>query len=120
MRILIVFTLCLLHAAALTAQQKFTVHGKITMLTKSKNIHLGNYTIPIQNDGTFELNSEVPTASEVFMRTDSSYLMPVWMEAENYTLACSESRSGYGKAMVMSIVVTEFRMRYGSRRVFAE
>ncbi len=62
MKNFLIITLCLLQANALLAQQKFTIHGKVNLLTNSKNVKVGKYTAPIQSDGTFELSGEVPEA----------------------------------------------------------
>jgi thiol-disulfide isomerase/thioredoxin len=92
MKKLLIITLCFLQANALLAQQKFTIRGKVSLLANSKNIHVGNITAPIQSDGTFTLSGEVPEAKMDFIKTDSSSMTPMWLEAGDYVYDCRESR----------------------------
>lgn len=106
MKKLITIILCLLQTT-LFAQQKFTIHGKITRLTKSKNVHLSNFNIPIQNDGTFEYTGEIAKADMMYLRSDSSYLMPIWIEAGDYVVKCAETDATRPKWHTFSLEITQ-------------
>lgn len=74
-------------------QQKYTIHGKIDRLTKSKIIKIGVNQAPINDDGSFEISGEIQTPHMEMINTDSSYadaLNGIWLEAGNYTLKGQE------------------------------
>lgn len=96
-KISVILTCCLLQMTTLFAQQKFTVQGKIELLTKSKHIRLGDFNIPIKPDGTFEFSAEVAESGKVMMQTDSSSLYVLWLTKGNYLLDCKEYKQGSGK-----------------------
>jgi thiol-disulfide isomerase/thioredoxin len=105
MKSLLTFTLCLLQAAMLLAQQKFTIHGKVNTVTKSKNIHIGSFTTPIKSDGTFELSGELPSADMVAVRTDSSFLYMIWLEQGDYVINGTEHRTPQSKLASFSVSI---------------
>jgi thiol-disulfide isomerase/thioredoxin len=73
------------------AQKKFTIRGKIGLLTKSKNIRLAGYApAPVQPDGTFELTGEINAPGIGLIMTDSSGASAIWLEPGEYTLNCEE------------------------------
>ena len=72
------------------AQQKYTIHGKVTRLTKSDSIHIGDSKAKINADGSFDITGETRAAQMVYLRTDSSRDDGLWLEAGNYTLHCEE------------------------------
>jgi len=104
-RISFTFLCCLFQITTLFAQQKFTVQGKIELLTKSKNLRLGDFTIPIKPDGTFEFSGEVPEPGKVFMQTDSSSIYVLWLDKGNYVLNCKEYKQGSGKFISFKAVL---------------
>lgn len=101
-----IIALCLLQATMLFAQQKFTLNGKVNLLSNSKKLHLGNFTIPLKSDGSFQYSGEVPQAGILYMRTDSSYMRPMWVEAGDYTIRCAETRIHMQTSDALSVKVT--------------
>ncbi len=75
------------------AQQKITIHGKVDLLSKSKNIEItGLPKMPINADGIFELTGEIKAPGIALILTDSSGASAIWLEAGDYTLECKEIR----------------------------
>lgn len=73
------------------AQNKFVIHGRIDLLSKSKHIRIPGYAeVPIQPDGTFQITGEVAVASIDLIMTDSSGADGIWLEPGEYTLRCKE------------------------------
>lgn len=73
------------------AQKQFVIHGKVTLISTSKNIHLSGYDpVPIQPDGSFELKGEVSSPSMALIYTDSSGAWSIWLEPGEYTVECKE------------------------------
>ena len=101
MKNLLICILCLMQANALLAQQKFTIRGKINLLTNSKTIYVGNITAPIQSDGTFELSGEVSEAKMDYIKTDSSNMALIWLERGDYVIECNESRRVDDKSIAL-------------------
>ncbi|WP_214073884.1 TlpA disulfide reductase family protein [Mucilaginibacter sp. dw_454] len=103
----LVLAICLLQTIALFAQQKFTIHGKADLISASKSIHLGNYTIPIQSDGTFSFTGDVPEQNFTFIRTDKSGMSFVWLEPGNYTAVLKERQNPHYNQIIIDFDFTE-------------
>ncbi|MBN9380372.1 MAG: redoxin family protein [Chitinophagaceae bacterium] len=84
-------TLLSVIALASFAQKKFVIHGKIDLLTKSKNVRLSGYDpVPIKSDGTFEITGERNEPNIALILTDSSAASAIWLAPGEYTINCKE------------------------------
>lgn len=73
------------------AQNKFIIHGRIDLLSKSKHVRLPGYPdAPIQPDGTFRITGEVAVPGIDLIMTDSSGADAIWLEPGEYTITCRE------------------------------
>jgi len=82
-----------LSITALTsfAQQQFVIHGKIDLLSQSKNVRLSGYDpAPIQPDGSFEIKGEINQPGIALIMTDSSGASAIWLAPGTYTINCKE------------------------------
>jgi thiol-disulfide isomerase/thioredoxin len=90
----ILFTVAGLLAIYISfGQNNFTIHGKIEMLSKSKNIVVagpGSFKAPIREDGTFEITGKITEPGTALIFTDSSGANSIWLESGDYTLTCKE------------------------------
>jgi thiol-disulfide isomerase/thioredoxin len=103
MRTLLTIMVCLLQTVSLLAQQKFTISGKVSLLTNSKNISVGKFTAAIKSDGTFEISGEVLAPNMTYIKTDSSSLTWVWLEGGDYVFNCSEDRRAWDKSIILNV-----------------
>lgn len=77
--------------ATLAAQKTFTIHGSISLLTKSKTVRLMGYPpATIQPDGSFELTGETNNPDLALIMTDSSLMGAIWLTPGKYTVQCEE------------------------------
>ena len=79
--------------AAMTsfAQKQFLIHGKIDLLSQSKNVRLSGYDpAPIQPDGSFEIKGEISQPGIALILTDSSGASAIWLAPGEYTVHCKE------------------------------
>jgi|GEM_PF-2849753 thiol-disulfide isomerase/thioredoxin len=73
------------------AQQQFVIHGRIDLLSKSKNVRLSGYDpAPIQPDGSFEIKGRITQPGIALIMTDSSGASAIWLAPGEYTLNCKE------------------------------
>ena len=79
--------------AAMTsvAQKTILIHGKIDLISQSKNVRLSGYDpAPIQPDGSFEINGEITQPGIALIMTDSSGASAIWLAPGEYTVHCKE------------------------------
>jgi len=82
-----------LSITALTsfAQQQFEIHGKIDLLSQSKNVRLSGYDpAPIRPDGSFEIKGDITQPGIALIMTDSSGASAIWLAPGEYTIHCKE------------------------------
>jgi len=82
-----------LSITALTsfAQQQFVIHGKIDLLSQSKNVRLSGYDpAPIRPDGSFEIKGDITQPGIALIMTDSSGASAIWLAPGEYTIHCKE------------------------------
>jgi thiol-disulfide isomerase/thioredoxin len=76
------------------AQNNFTLRGHITLLSKSKSLIVsgpsGQFTAPIQKDGSFDIRGKLEEEGLYLIKTDSSVSDRIWLEPGNYILAFKE------------------------------
>jgi thiol-disulfide isomerase/thioredoxin len=73
------------------AQQQFVIHGRIDLLSHSKNVRLSGYDpAPIQPDGSFEIKGDVTQPGIALIMTDSSGASAIWLAPGEYTINCKE------------------------------
>jgi thiol-disulfide isomerase/thioredoxin len=73
------------------AQQQFVIHGRIDLLSKSKNVRLSGYDpAPIQPDGSFEIKGQITQPGIALIMTDSSGASAIWLAPGEYTIFCRE------------------------------
>lgn len=97
-------SLFLLMIATITAnaQQQFSIQGKITLLSKSKEVLLSGFEpAAIQPDGSFKIEGSINEAHTVLIRTDSSGAHSLWLEPGKYTLECEEISIGTRRSIVL-------------------
>lgn len=90
------------------SQQKIVIRGKITLLSKSRNIKIsGLPEIPIKPDGSFEITGEITEPRVALISTDSSGASSVWLEEGTYLLECSEiKREGIQSVLMRTPLLT--------------
>lgn len=77
--------------ATLAAQKTFTIHGSISLVTKSKTIRLLGYApAAIQPGGSFELTGEINNPALALIMTDSSLAGAIWLVPGQYAVQCEE------------------------------
>ncbi len=89
---LIIILITLLYTAA-AGQDNLIMHGKIERISGAKNIILSGprqFTIPINEDGSFEFSTRIDEPGTTLIRTDSSGASSIWLEPGEYTINCKE------------------------------
>lgn len=105
MKTLLFSTLFLLTSFSLAAQQKLIIHGKVDLVTQSKNFHIGQFSAPISADGTFEIIDSISSPQEALIYTDSSAASVIWLEAGQYNVLFSEYHLPNYRPVLMKIPV---------------
>jgi thiol-disulfide isomerase/thioredoxin len=73
------------------AQQQFVIHGRIDLLSQSKNVRLSGYDpAPIRPDGSFEIKGDITQPGIALIMTDSSGATAIWLAPGEYTINCKE------------------------------
>jgi thiol-disulfide isomerase/thioredoxin len=72
-------------------QNQFSIHGKIDLLSQSKNVRVSGYDpAPIRPDGSFEIKGEITRPGIALIMTDSSGASAIWLAPGEYTILCKE------------------------------
>jgi len=92
----------------LTAQDSFTIYGKIEMISKSDSIILksawGTFTTKIKNDGSFFISGNgIKTSSDALILTDSSGANSIWLEPGEYHIECKEIKPDFSSRPIFLI-----------------
>lgn len=91
-------------AVSAFAQHKIVIHGRIALLSKSRNIEIsGLPDAVIKPDGSFETSGEIKEPRVALISTDSSGASSIWLEDGAYFLECGEIKWDRTESALMRI-----------------
>ena len=90
------FSICILLLVACQQSPSFRLSGKFEKIPQSQELHLrpphthrdsSLFTLPIQTDGSFSLEGQIPSGSLLIVQLDKDYIkIPIYAENQHYTL----------------------------------